>query len=369
VTVAPGTTRPRRVLALVAGATLCAALRGAAGVALGAAAAGDPAAPGAPTASPAAPEEAMVVAKSRAGMLAYFRDNPFSPLRAFRRYDFRPGAAAATGATNAPGASSAAAGPSAVIGSAPDAEVRLDGPGVEPRLLRMTVLAPESADGPSRFRLERLAAGGGLRVSGEAWAPAADDTRVVPEETRLEIGPFAVRPYVQADAGILILFDRRRTAGTAFVPPAWFDFDAAWVFRARLERDAKPVPMSMQTSLGRTKEYLRVGSFTLDAPGRRGLKVIAYQPTFVANAASMLSILFTDATSGRETYGAGRYLDLEPPVDGVYTLDFNRAYNPLCAYTDVYNCPIPPRENALPVAVRAGEKTWPGHAAPGHAAH
>jgi uncharacterized protein len=301
-------------------------------------------------AAPAGPDPAKENAKARAAMLAYFRDNPFSPLRAFRRFDLPP-------------ATDAAAEPSAVIGAAADADVRLEGPGVEPRALRIVVLAPEGAGQPARFRLERLAAGGDLRVSGEPWVAAAADARVVPEETRIEIGPFAVRPYVQADAGILILFDSRRTTADAFVPPAWFDFDRSWFFRARLARDPKPIPMTMQTSLGRTKEYLRVGTFSLDVPGRRGLKVVAYQPTFIANASSSLSILFTDATSGKETYGAGRYLDLEPPADGVYTIDFNRAYNPLCAYTNVYNCPIPPRENTLPVAVRAGEKSYPGHAA------
>jgi len=312
------------------------------------------AAPSAGAGPPAGPDPAKADARARAAMLAYFRDDPFSPLRAFRRYDFPPAAAPAA----------APAGPAAVLGSAADCDVRLEGPGVEPHALRVVVLPPEGADQPARFRLERLATGGDLRVSGESWVAAAADTRIVPEETRVEAGPFAVRPYVQADAGILILFDSRRTAAGAFVPPAWFDFDRSWVFRALLKRDPKPTPMTLQTSLGRTKEYLRVGTFTLDVPGRRGLNVVAYQPTFIANAATSLSILFTDATSGKETYGAGRYLDLEPPVDGVYTIDFNRAYNPLCAYTNVYNCPIPPRENSLPVAVRAGEKSYPGHARP-----
>jgi hypothetical protein len=305
----------------------------------------------------AAPDPAQVNAKGRAAMLAYFRDDPFSPLRAFHRYDFPPAGGAAKGGADA------TAGPAVVIGSAAEADVRLEGPGVEPRALRMVVMAPEGAGQPARFRLERLAPGGELRVSGAPWTAAAADTRVVPEETRVEIGPFAVRPYVQADAGILILFDSRRTAGAAFVPPAWFDFDRAWVFHARLAPDPKPSPVTMLTSLGRTKEYLRVGTFTLDVPGRRAVKIVAYQPTFVAGAAASLSILFTDATTGKETYGAGRYLDLEPPADGIYTIDFNRAYNPLCAYTGVYNCPIPPRENGLPVAIRAGEKTYPGHVA------
>jgi hypothetical protein len=331
------------------------------------------AAPRALGSAPAAPDPAQANARGRAAMLAYFRDDPFSPLRAFRRYDFPPagatGAAGATGGAGATGQAGAMAGPAAVLGSAADADVRLDGPGVAPRALRMVVMAPESAGQPARFRLERLAPGADLKVSGQPWAAAAADTRVVPEETRVEIGPFAVRPYVQADAGILILFDSRRTAAAAFVPPAWFDFDRSWVFHARLAPDPKPTPTTMQTSLGRTKEYLRVGTFTLDVPGRRALKVVAYQPTFLATTTTALSILFTDATSGRETYGAGRYLDLETPADGVYTIDFNRAYNPLCAYTSVYNCPIPPRENALPVAVRAGEKTYPGHAPPAAASH
>jgi uncharacterized protein (DUF1684 family) len=311
-----------------------------------------------------APDPAQANAKGRAAMLAYFRDDPFSPLRAFRRYDFPP-----AGAAGAPGGTATPAEPSAVLGSAADADVRLEAPGVAPRALRMVVMAPESAGAPARFRLERLAPGGDLRVSGAPWVDAAADTRVVTEETRVEVGPFAVRPYVQADAGILILFDSRRTAAAAFVPPAWFDFDRGWVFHAPLARDPKPTPMTMQTSLGRTKEYLRVGTFTLDVPGRPALKVVACQPTFVTGAAASLSILFTDATSGKETYGAGRYLDLGPPIDGAYTIDFNRAYNPLCAYTNVYNCPIPPRENALPVAVRAGEKSYPGHAPPAAAAH
>ena len=351
-------------------ALACAVL---AGVAHVTAASGAQDAPRAPGAAHPAPDPAQANAKGRAAMLAYFRDDPFSPLRAFRRYDFPPaGAAAATGAAGGAGATGGAepaTGPSAVLGSAADADVRLDGPGVAPRALRIVVMAPGTAGQPARFRLERLAPGADLKVSGEPWVAAAADTRVVPEETRVEIGPFAVRPYVQADAGILILFDSRRTAAAAFVPPAWFDFDRGWVLHARLARDPKPTPMAMQTSLGRTKEYLRVGTFTLDVPGRRALQVAAYQPTFLAGAAAGLSILFTDATSGKETYGAGRYLDLEPPADGVYTIDFNRAYNPLCAYTNVYNCPIPPRENALPVAVRAGEKSYPGHAPAGAAAH
>ena len=68
---------------------------------------------------------------------------------------------------------------------------------------------------------------------------------------------------------------------------------------------------------------------------------------------------FRDATSGKETYGAGRYLDLDLEVDGMVSLDFNLAYNPYCAYSEAYSCPLPPPENWLTVPIEAGEKTYP----------
>ena len=67
---------------------------------------------------------------------------------------------------------------------------------------------------------------------------------------------------------------------------------------------------------------------------------------------------FRDGTSGRETYGPGRYLTLELNESDEYELDFNRAFNPYCAYTDAFECGFAPAENDLPVPVRAGEKAW-----------
>ena len=65
---------------------------------------------------------------------------------------------------------------------------------------------------------------------------------------------------------------------------------------------------------------------------------------------------FIDATSGHETYGAGRYLDLEAEPDGTYSLDFNLAYHPYCVYAPTYSCPLTPAENRLPVRIEAGER-------------
>ncbi len=69
-----------------------------------------------------------------------------------------------------------------------------------------------------------------------------------------------------------------------------------------------------------------------------------------------LFVPFSDMTSGTETYAAGRYLELDRTSSGVYTIDFNKAYNPYCYYNPTYDCPYPPRESRLPLPIRAGER-------------
>ena len=79
-----------------------------------------------------------------------------------------------------------------------------------------------------------------------------------------------------------------------------------------------------------------------------------------ARRSTTLFVPFADPTSGKETYPAGRYLDLPPTPTGIYAIDFNKAYNPYCAYNDTYECPFPPPSNRLKLEIRAGEKA-PGH--------
>ena len=69
-------------------------------------------------------------------------------------------------------------------------------------------------------------------------------------------------------------------------------------------------------------------------------------------------MIFRDATSGKETYGAGRFLWVKAPVDGKTTVDFNQAWNPLCAYSDAYNCPLAPPENRLTIPIPVGEAPY-----------
>jgi hypothetical protein len=109
-----------------------------------------------------------------------------------------------------------------------------------------------------------------------------------------------------------------------------------------------------ETSDGATREYIRAGTVSFSVGGT-DVQLALYDTGHEG-----LFVPFRDATSGKETYGAGRYLDLQPHPDGTVTLDFNLAYNPFCAYDEAYSCPLPPAENWLPVAIEAGELDFPG---------
>ena len=109
----------------------------------------------------------------------------------------------------------------------------------------------------------------------------------------------------------------------------------------------------MQTTTGGTQVYRRAGKvqFQID---ERSAEITLYESADQED----LFVPFRDATSGKETYGAGRYLEVERPNEGRVVVDFNDAYNPYCAYNPEWSCPIPPGENWLSVAVRAGEKDF-----------
>ena len=125
---------------------------------------------------------------------------------------------------------------------------------------------------------------------------------------------------------------------------------------AMLERFENPQPGQIVTSTGTDGPYLRYGVLHFELAGR-SLQLVVYKSTDDPFARSLFAP-FSDETSGSETYGSGRYLDLEEQGGDAYELDFNQAYNPYCAYNDQYTCPIPPRENKLPVKILAGEKKY-----------
>jgi uncharacterized protein len=131
---------------------------------------------------------------------------------------------------------------------------------------------------------------------------------------------------------------------------------------ARLARDANPREEVVLSTRGNKRRALRVGAFELSLGGK-AVRLTALRLLEPGVGEAELSIFFRDATTGRESYPVGRYLEPDP-VSGrpdEYMLDFNRAYNPTCAFSPLYNCPIPPRENVLAVPVRAGELDPGGH--------
>lgn len=149
---------------------------------------------------------------------------------------------------------------------------------------------------------------------------------------------------------------RGRFKGLAYFKP---NFDL--VFESALERIVPADTVRMLTTTGGVDLYLRDARFPFRYRDT-DYALTVFRPV----QGDHLFLPFTDATSGNESYGAARYIDLVPLESGVYRLDFNLAYNPYCAYNPEWACPIAPPENNLPFAVRAGERTYPhaGHATP-----
>ena len=108
------------------------------------------------------------------------------------------------------------------------------------------------------------------------------------------------------------------------------------------------------TSSGQPRGERKAGSLEFTLKGQP-LKLTAYVEA-ESRTLDRLFVPFNDATNGTDTYQGGRYLDLDRTPTGLYEIDFNRAYNPYCAYNSTYECPYPPPSNRLKVAVTAGEK-------------
>jgi uncharacterized protein (DUF1684 family) len=148
--------------------------------------------------------------------------------------------------------------------------------------------------------------------------------------------------------------DRAGFRGLDYFPP-----DPGLRFEIELREHEDKTTVRMAYTKGGEKDFIRWGEFRF-AIGGEECVLQAYKSD---PEDDRLFVPFRDATSGLETYGAGRYLDLDAAGDrsagGKWILDFNRAYNPWCVYSERYTCPFVPPENRLAVPVRAGEKDYP----------
>jgi hypothetical protein len=140
--------------------------------------------------------------------------------------------------------------------------------------------------------------------------------------------------------------------GLSYYPP-----DENLRFHVKLNRYPVPERLRIGTNTGEIRTGLRYGYFEFDVDGKTS-RLQVYRLDDAPAEGPSLFVPFRDATTGKETYGAGRYIDLAENTGGMYDLDFNRAYNPFCAFAPSYSCPVPPEENRLGVPIRAGERIY-----------
>ncbi len=145
----------------------------------------------------------------------------------------------------------------------------------------------------------------------------------------------------------------------------FFSPDPSWLIAARFERTPDTEPFDMPSYSGRSAKYRQYGTIYFEKSGKTYSLQLYQNIRFLTSQKyyDYLFLPFNDSTNDDSTYGGGRYLDLrlgDIGSDNILTVDFNKAYNPWCAYSDGYNCPIPPATNHLDLAVEAGEKKFRG---------
>jgi uncharacterized protein (DUF1684 family) len=227
------------------------------------------------------------------------------------------------------------------IGRGSDNAVVLAAPSSPDRLGVLTVAA-ESVS-------LQVAPGVDARVKGQPVTVV--DLRSGGPESGLTVGGMTMVVIRRGGRVGLRVWDSAGAARTGFKGLQWLPVDAAWRFDAQFVAHA-PVPrMRILNVLGDTVEMANPGYVSFTVGGQE----IHLEALLESANAKELFLMFRDATSGKTTYGAGRYLYTELPKDGRVIVDFNRAMNPPCAFTDFATCPLPPSANRLSIAVTAGE--------------
>lgn len=146
--------------------------------------------------------------------------------------------------------------------------------------------------------------------------------------------------------------DTHSEARRAFTGTPWFPIQESYRIKARFQPHAKPTSLMVPNVLGDLDPWPSPGSVTFTLNGT----ACTLQAVYEGADSRELFFIFRDGTTGHETYPAGRFLYADAPRDGEVVLDFNKAHSPPCAFTPYATCPVPPRENALPVRIEAGER-------------
>jgi len=176
--------------------------------------------------------------------------------------------------------------------------------------------------------------------------------------TILRMGTLIINIVKRSDRIGVRVKDSQAAARLQFKGLEYFPTDPRWRVEARLEpyQPAKVIPIT--NVLGMTSDETSPGALAFEVDG----KTYRIDPILEKGETDYF-IMLADDTTGRETYGAGRYLYVSPPdPSGKVVIDFNKAYNPPCAFTPYATCPLPPRQNHLPLRIEAGEKKYAAQA-------
>lgn len=174
----------------------------------------------------------------------------------------------------------------------------------------------------------------------------------------LKAGKFTVEFYPSEDAITALVFDPNSQRLKEFKTLDRFEANAKFALTAKIQKFETPEHLDLITARQRFKKQYRYAKLKFEIDGAE-LELTAYKHALEGEGSSSLFIPFTDKTSGKYSYGGGRYLIVDEPEEGdEVTIDFNLVINPLCSYASIYNCIVPTRENKLPIAILAGVKKY-----------
>jgi uncharacterized protein (DUF1684 family) len=199
--------------------------------------------------------------------------------------------------------------------------------------------------------------GAGVTLNGRPLAaPAVMRPDVSGQPDVLAIGPLTMTVIQRGERYGIRLRDRDNPARREFRGLAWFDVDEGWRIEAKFVPYPEPKAVKVPNVLGQMNEMPSPGQAEFTRDGQ----TIRLDGVLEEKDADELFYIVRDGTSGKETYGAGRFLYAPMPKDGRVVLDFNKAYSPPCAFTPYATCPLPPKQNWISIRVEAGEKAY-GH--------
>jgi len=226
------------------------------------------------------------------------------------------------------------------VGRDPDNHVCIPSPNISPHHLVVSV----SGDS---FHVAAVDPGATFTVRGQTL------TRATVGPSGIGIGGFTVRLSHQRFPAIIV-FDPKSPNYAHYKGLKWFPVDLSYRYQLPLTPNPRPDTTIILSTRGNRRRAVRVGWFDF-LVGKTRCRLEATRLLEPGVGENDISVFFRDATTGKESYPVGRYVDPVQLPDGRYLLDLNNCYNPACAVSEHYNCPIPPRANVLKVSIRAGE--------------